>query len=116
MNGAHADGSDWSWVTSEDGTTSEYVDLSQTVVESDIVASELKANVIFNLYTVSNPETTQIIYLDDDETLTASNFDASKPTRFVVHGWQSSDSTSMCTSIRTGNVIASERNNDKLRV
>ncbi|GLG95242.1 Phospholipase A1 1 [Gryllus bimaculatus] len=45
-------------------------------------------DVTLNLYTQKNPTSAQIIQLNN----VPSNFDASKPTRFVIHGWNSAAS------------------------
>ena len=46
-------------------------------------------DMIFYLYTKSNPIEPQIVTLDNVATLMNSNFNASNPTRFTIHGWNS---------------------------
>lgn len=99
-----AEGGVWSWVISESGTL-EQLNLSAIITESNSTQSELKTDVIFYLYTASNPETAEVISVDDDDALSSSSFDPSLPTRIIIHGWQSSYQKTVVTSIRDGNYI-----------
>lgn len=45
--------------------------------------------VVFELYTPRNPVEMHIIRTGDVESLAGSYFDPSRPTRFVIHGWNS---------------------------
>ncbi|XP_046751141.1 pancreatic triacylglycerol lipase-like [Diprion similis] len=82
--------------------TVEIVDLSQSLEDSSMALSELKTAVLFNLYTTSNPEVEEELYLLDTSTLSTSHYNVSNPTRFVIHGWQSSKAEQVSTSIRDG--------------
>jgi len=44
-------------------------------------------DVVFHLYTQQNPKVSQIIRIDDANSLKASNFNPALPTRILVHGW-----------------------------
>ena len=46
-------------------------------------------DVYFELYTIHNPREKQLLYLNNPDSVRNSNYDSSKPTRFVVHGWNS---------------------------
>ncbi|XP_078038270.1 uncharacterized protein LOC144470691 [Augochlora pura] len=48
---------------------------------------DLDNRVFFFLYTKDNPIEGQRLYVDDDDALQKSNFNFSKPTKFVTHGW-----------------------------
>ena len=50
-----------------------------------------KINTKFFLYTRKNGDNPQKLKHDDVEGLKSSNFDASKPTKFVIHGWIDGD-------------------------
>ncbi|XP_078032935.1 pancreatic triacylglycerol lipase-like [Augochlora pura] len=49
--------------------------------------NDLRDRISFYLYTKANPSVGQQLYVGDVDTLKRSNFDFSKPTRFVTHGW-----------------------------
>lgn len=49
----------------------------------------VEIGVIFELYTKDNPHDAQILRPDDLASLASSYFNASRPTRFVSHGWNS---------------------------
>jgi Lipase len=42
----------------------------------------------FLLFTRFNPTIAQRVIFNDMSTVANSNFDASRPTRFLIHGWQ----------------------------
>jgi hypothetical protein len=44
-------------------------------------------DIVFSLYTRSNPTNGQIVHLKNAASLAASNFNAAHPTRITVHGW-----------------------------
>lgn len=44
-------------------------------------------DIVYHLYTPQNPDQSQIIQVNDVESLRASNFNPQRPTRLVVHGW-----------------------------
>lgn len=56
-------------------------------MKEELAPYDLHAGVIFELYTLHNPKERQILNTNDTRSLAASNFNASRPTRFVVHGW-----------------------------
>jgi len=47
------------------------------------------SGVIFELYTLNNPHDPQYLRIDDIAALASSDFDPSRPTRIVSHGWNS---------------------------
>lgn len=49
----------------------------------------VQLGVIFELYTPQNPRDVEILRTNDVTSLANSYFDPSRPTRFVVHGWNS---------------------------
>lgn len=67
-----------------------------------IEKEDLKNHVFFFLYTKENPNEPKPLYVNDDDALTNSNFDFSKPTRFITHGWMNSRNSKACTLIRDG--------------
>ncbi|XP_001845805.2 pancreatic lipase-related protein 2 [Culex quinquefasciatus] len=42
---------------------------------------------IFRLYTRSNPLAPQVLVLNNPASVTASDFNPARPTRFIIHGW-----------------------------
>lgn len=65
-------------------------DSYDVAIEPNFVAEN---DVVFILFTRSNPTSGQIIRINDPSSLTNSNFNPSHPTRFTVHGWQSDANT-----------------------
>lgn len=47
-----------------------------------------ETGVRFELFTLNNPVVPQTITPLNPETIAASNFNASNPTRFYIHGWR----------------------------
>lgn len=45
------------------------------------------ADIRFLLFTQANPTTAQIVRFDDMNSVAASHFDSTRPTKFLVHGW-----------------------------
>lgn len=62
----------------------------------------LENYVFFLLYTRENIENFQWLYLNDNVTLTQSNFNSKRPTRFITHGWTNSYKSPACTLIKDG--------------
>ncbi|XP_051154434.1 inactive pancreatic lipase-related protein 1-like [Leptopilina boulardi] len=60
----------------------------------------LENYVFFLLYTRENIENFQWLYLNDNVTLTQSNFNSKRPTRFITHGWTNSYKSPACTLIK----------------
>ncbi|XP_023246559.1 pancreatic triacylglycerol lipase-like [Copidosoma floridanum] len=52
--------------------------------------SILEQPISFILYTRSNPTEGSSLFVNDTDSLTSSNFSASRPTKFITHGWKSS--------------------------
>lgn len=50
---------------------------------SDLIESRATGNVKFYLYTQDNPSTAQQLFIDDEESVKKSNFEKSRPTRYV---------------------------------
>lgn len=48
---------------------------------------DARNDIVFHLYTQSNPTVSKVVAIDNDASLRGSNFDASAPTVFLVHGW-----------------------------
>lgn len=63
--------------------------------------SEVANRVFFFLYKKDNPNPNPL-YINDEDALKNSNFDPTKPTCFVTHGWINSRNSEACTSIRDG--------------
>lgn len=49
----------------------------------------VQTGVLFELYTLRNPRNVQYLRINDVESLANSYFDASRPTRIVIHGFNS---------------------------
>lgn len=63
---------------------------------------DIENRVFFFLYTENNPTVPKPLYVNDKDTLKKSNFDPTKPTRFITHGWMNSRSSLACVLIRDG--------------
>lgn len=70
--------------------------------DEDITKKDLENRVLFFLYTKKNPAKPKSLYINDNDALKNSDFDFSKPTRFVTHGWINSRDSEACTLIRDG--------------
>lgn len=57
-------------------------------------------DVVFLLFTRLNPNQPQRIVLNNAATLANSNFNAAHPTRYLIHGWNGHDDTSMNNQAR----------------
>nr|XP_012216705.1 PREDICTED: endothelial lipase-like [Linepithema humile] len=68
--------------------------------DGDIIDKNLEDHVFFFLYTKKNPNKQKNLYVNDDDALANSDFDFSKPTRFITHGWINSRDSKACTLIR----------------
>lgn len=62
-----------------------------TVNENDIT---------FHLYTRLNKENNQFLIIDNNETLSNSNFDSNRPTKFFTHGWTSSQNSDTSQALK----------------
>lgn len=60
---------------------------TETAMNETIEGVELKFNVIFRLFTRSDPNTPEIIDPLDEASLKASRFSRWRPTRLFIHGW-----------------------------
>ncbi|KAM0729937.1 Pancreatic lipase-related protein 2 [Formica fusca] len=61
---------------------------------------DIANRVFFFLYTKKNPTIPRTLYVNDKDSLKYSNFDPTKPTRFITHGWMNSRSSLACFLIR----------------
>ncbi|XP_053985508.1 pancreatic triacylglycerol lipase-like [Hylaeus volcanicus] len=61
---------------------------------------DLENRVFFYLYTRENPKDFEQLKVDDIDMLKRSKFDASKPTKFITHGWINSYMSKACVAIR----------------
>ncbi|XP_015585265.1 pancreatic triacylglycerol lipase [Cephus cinctus] len=68
--------------------------------DTELSSESLNDSVLFYLYTVKNPNDFQQLWINDSKTLSESNFDPSKPTRIVTHGWKNSYKGESCVLIR----------------
>ncbi|XP_058839272.1 lipase member H-A-like [Topomyia yanbarensis] len=59
-----------------------------------------ETDIIFRLFTRSNPDTPQLIYWNDPQSLLDSVFDRTHPTRFTIHGWVSGEDANVHRLIR----------------
>lgn len=84
------DDPEWSWIPDEDGQLHKVNTLSANNEPVPFFNAEI--GVIFELYTQRNPIEMQTIRTGDVESLAASYFDPSRPTRIVIHGWNSKGS------------------------
>lgn len=62
---------------------------------------DIANHVFFFLYKKDNPDPKQL-HVNDENVLKNSNFDPTKPTRFVTHGWVNSRDSPVCILIRDG--------------
>ncbi|XP_065073470.1 pancreatic triacylglycerol lipase-like [Ochlerotatus camptorhynchus] len=69
-----------------------------------------ETDVIFRLFTRSNPQSPQIIQWDNPESLLNSNFNPAHPTRFTIHGWVSGEDANMHGLIRENLLALDEFN------
>lgn len=60
----------------------------------------VQTGVLFELYTLQNPRNAQFLRINDVESLANSYFDASRPTRIVIHGFNSKGD--LTTAFQTG--------------
>ena len=81
--------SDWHLVPDEKGNFY-LVNVDEALINQPKTRSSNAYNYVhFELYTIHNPRERQLLYLNTPDSVRNSNYDASKPTRFVVHGWNS---------------------------
>lgn len=62
----------------------------------------LRKGVLFYLYTRTNPKDPQQLFLNDTEGLMRSNFQGSKPTKFMTHGWKNYYLGRNCQTVKRG--------------
>jgi len=75
-------------------------DATELMNQRELVEGRLDLNAVtFYLYTKSNPKKPQKIEASR-KSVQASNFNPSKPTRFVIHGWTQSHTSDMNYEIR----------------
>ncbi|XP_046627855.1 pancreatic lipase-related protein 3-like [Neodiprion virginianus] len=89
----------WTYVYYPNGTI-EDVDLTTEPVDLNHTETELDADVLFYLYTYDNQSTPVELHVNNSETLSSSNFNASNPTIVVIHGWQNTYESDMPTTVR----------------
>ncbi|XP_029174266.1 phospholipase A1-like [Nylanderia fulva] len=61
---------------------------------------DIEDRVSFYLYTKNDHFLGKRLYVNDQDTLKNSDFDPTKPTRFIAHGWMNSGSSPACFLIR----------------
>lgn len=76
--------------------------LDDDVESLDETQMDITNRVFFFLYTKNNPTIPKTLYINDKDVLKNNSFDPTKPTRFMIHGWMSSRSSSACLLIRDG--------------
>ncbi|XP_062715391.1 pancreatic triacylglycerol lipase [Aedes albopictus] len=69
-----------------------------------------ETDVIFRLFTRSNPDEPQIIHWDNPGSLASSNFNPAHPTRFTIHGWVSGEEANLHGLIRENLLALGEFN------
>ncbi|XP_058467036.1 pancreatic triacylglycerol lipase-like [Malaya genurostris] len=60
-----------------------------------------ETDVVFRLFTRSNPNSAQVIGWNDASSVQSSNFNPSHPTRFTVHGWNGDGTSGLHANIRS---------------
>uniref|UniRef100_A0A1I8M874 Lipase domain-containing protein n=1 Tax=Musca domestica TaxID=7370 RepID=A0A1I8M874_MUSDO len=53
----------------------------------DLIENRATGNVKFYLYTKSNPSTGKQLFINNEDSVKKSNFDKSRATRIIIHGW-----------------------------
>ncbi|KAL6432562.1 hypothetical protein ACFW04_006852 [Cataglyphis niger] len=74
--------------------------LDDDIESLDETQMNIANRVFFFLYTKKNSIIPRTLYVNDKNSLKSSNFDPSKPTRFITHGWMNSRSSLACLLIR----------------
>ncbi|XP_055538344.1 pancreatic triacylglycerol lipase-like [Wyeomyia smithii] len=73
-----------------------------SVIDADLEPFfNAESDIIFRLYTRSNPNDEQVLVWSDPSTVQNSNFNPNHPTRFTVHGWNNDGSSAVHTNIRS---------------
>lgn len=86
------------WFLNDDG---EYVQATLDLPsELYNILTSVDNHVSFNLFTRDTGNNSEIIYIDDLETLKNSSFDATRETKFVTHGWMNSKNSKSCMLIK----------------
>lgn len=83
-NAKPADLEEWVFVPGRNGTI-ERVNLAEAEIQPYFLVEE---DVSFELYTLKNQATPQILSMNNITSITASNFNKKIPTRIYIHGWQ----------------------------
>jgi len=81
---------DWQMVPDEDGNL-HLVDIN--AVNMDAEPQFVATDIVFRLFTPQNPTAAQIIQLNNNAQLTASNYQPGRATRFHIHGWNGGGAT-----------------------
>ncbi|XP_012059377.1 PREDICTED: phospholipase A1-like [Atta cephalotes] len=84
----------------------DYVNVQQNAYND----SDLSKSILFYLYKRDNLIKSKQLYVDDEDALKNSNFDPTKPTRIITHGWKSSGSSESCILIRDAYLQISDYN------
>lgn len=90
---------DFVWVPDLNGYF-QYIDISVYVHALD-PAFEAEKDVFFLLYTRDNPTEGQM-FAKDPDVIERTNFNASLPTRFIIHGWLNNYKFEVNTEITAG--------------
>ncbi|XP_012285265.1 pancreatic triacylglycerol lipase-like [Orussus abietinus] len=89
------------WFLDDDGNPVEAsLDDDHEDETPDQTERDLATRVIFYMYAKGNTRDPHKLYIGDKEALRKSNFDPSKPTRFITHGWMNSRRSEACTLVR----------------
>ncbi|XP_003700219.1 phospholipase A1-like [Megachile rotundata] len=76
------------------------VDLTETSFEPNVNVNDLPKRVLFYLYTKNTKKNAEQLHVGDSNSLAKSHFNPKKPTKFVTHGWISSQKSKACTLVR----------------
>lgn len=79
------DNPEWTMIPDESGQM--HMVNTFSAMNAPIEPFNLHTGVIFELYTLRNPTEAQILHTGNLAELADSYFDPSRPTRFIVHGW-----------------------------
>lgn len=78
---------EWALVPGENGRV--YKVHVDTVMNEPMQSFDANNDVLFELFTPENPEQPQFIIPQNVTSLKTSNFSSERPTRIIIHGWNS---------------------------
>ncbi|XP_046750693.1 pancreatic lipase-related protein 3-like [Diprion similis] len=91
----------WTYVYYPNGTK-EDVDLTTEPEDLNHTETGLDSDVKFYLYTEYNQSTPAELLVNNSDSLSSSNFNASNPTILIIHGWQNTFESDGSTTVRDG--------------